>query len=293
MYSTFSAINETEIHVQMKINVEEIINSIENFDYSNFSNQKYSTLKELMSSLFPSKRNIVISNMNVSEAKFFRVRENAEIPRFKQVKDLWHPEPKYVNNGRFNFKSKPVLYLSTDARTAMIEKDVCKHEFFTICEYKALVANLRVIDFGSKLLPIDEVNRMAPETKLIMEFFSREAKKNVPNGKEEQYCPTMIFGTSILQNSVYEGLLYESVATENKGLNIAIKSSMAESLFMPVEYRKMQVYDQINKYNFKVRCLEISNNIGRNLEDRINWEQISNCNGHNININELNYFEHN
>jgi len=266
------------------------IEEIENYDYENFSNEDYRYILKKMGELFDGGLSLLIPKFPTENLRVFRCRENKQERLFQYERELWHPPARLTPHGRLNFQNKPILYTSHNAATAMIEIDAYKIQYFTTAEYKINTNNIRAIEFGLQTITDEHREILDPRTKILMDFINREAKKTIPKDQIQYYCPTMIYATSISQSKNFDAYVYESVATNHKGMNYAFKPRFAEKHIEPVEFRYIKVIEAQNSNLFKVECIYKSTSIDKGV-GKINWEKVNDCDGHHINSSEFVYHD--
>jgi len=286
-----SVINEYKISKPMNTkttNLNDLIFFIENFDYSNFTDSKYQVIKNVMFEILGNSLFSPIVTYSTKELKIYRARKNKENKPFEKTTDLWHPPVNLVPHGRLNFNYKPILYCATNASTALIEIDASKERYITTIEYAILNPSIKCLEFGLENISDSDRKYENERVKKISAFLHRECKKVIPQNRTEYYCPTMIF-SSIVQNNNFDAFIYESVASEHKGLNITIKEKVAPQILIPRELRMLEVYNVKNNTEFDVRCILKSINDFSSLNQKIEWAEVTECNGHGINNLEFDY----
>jgi len=269
--------------------VKDRISEIECFNYDNFTNDKYRYILKKMGELIRDEINLILPNYSTNNLKIYRCRSNNTNELFNNARNLWHPPKEKTPTGRLNFEKKPILYTAHNAATAMIEIEAYKYDHITTVEYKVKPEKLKTIEFGLKTISKNERSLMDERTRLIMEFLSREAKKKVSKERFYEYCPTIIFATSVTTNRRFDAFLYESVATNHSGLNFAFKSKFAEENLMPVEFRYIKIFNKINENRFSVKCIARTVNKYFDLDSDLIWTDVNDCSGHNINSEEFSY----
>ncbi len=268
--------------------LNDLISIIENFDYSNFTDSKYQVIKNVMFDILGDSLPSPIVTYSSDEWKIYRARKNKENKPFEKTTDLWHPPAKLVPHGRLNFKYKPIIYCATNASTALIEIGASKEKYITTIEYEVLNPSIKCLEFGLENIFDSDRNYENDRVKKISNFLHRECKKVIPQNRPECYSPTMIF-SSIVQNNNFDAFIYESVASEHKGLNIAIKEKIAPQILIPRELRMLEVYNVKSNTEFDVRCILKSINNFNSLDQKIEWAEVTECNGHEISNLEFDY----
>jgi len=265
-------------------NTKRLITEVESFDYSDFNNQKYQTLKEIMGLLLTTEIRLEFSELGINEMAVYRVRPNESEKLFRTPNDLWHPPAKDTKMSRLNFWEKPLMYTAINPSTALIEVNAHKLKRVTLAKFSLFDTVTRMVPVG--LIPNSELNKKLDErSRLIFNFLSREVKKKVKGDERQKYLPTIIFATCILNNELHDGFIYESVATEFSGLNFAFKPDSARRLLKPTEFRCLEIINVNSATDFRVKCSYESRGPFENMDSTINWEQVENCPTHQVDAN--------
>jgi len=78
-----------------------------------------------------------------------------------------------------------------------------------------------------------------------------------------------------------DGLAYSSIATACKGVNVALKGSVADQYVQPMAFRAFLVTEASGPFDFRVRCIAAAGLPAETGE--IAWEQVTHCAGHIVN----------
>lgn len=270
---------------------KKLIKEIENFDYGNFNNDRYSILLEKIKVLFGGKAYLYFEELDFSKTTLFRCRRHEkedEIP-FKYVKDLWHPPFGSLRYGRCNFPDDRLLYTAEDSSTALIETFSKECEYVTMWEFKLKNSKPQIFNLSKQVLD-KRKHLQGTKDQLILNFLLREATKRVNHNEGERYLPTNILYRMNLANP-FDGIIYDSVAAERKRFNIAFEPAFIESNFETISYRLYKIVEIKSELKFRIECVSIADKVEDGLNGRISWRPVENCQTHWIDVNSIIKYE--
>lgn len=226
-------------------------------------------------------------NYETEDIDFFRaVSYKKTEEEYSNMKDFWYPDKQYIKSvGRVNFMHRQIFYCSDMQGTALFETKPAKvGTKIGLLKFR-LRKNLKLMSFG--LINEDDFykngNVEFSEKEIALNiFFGEKFKEQIPSGKEYLYYPTAIFTNLFISNKI-DGFIFPSVASDLKGDNIALKTSIIDNHYQIIETRQFIVTEYNSSRDFIINCL--SSSIGLN-NGEIEYEKI-NCEGHKIDENIL------
>lgn len=270
---------------------KKLIKEIENFDYRNFSNDRYHILLQKIKVLFGGKAYLYFEELDLSKTTLFRCRSHNkkdEIP-FKYVKDLWHPPFGFECYGRCNFPGDRLLYTAEDSSTALIETFSKECEYVTMWEFKLKNSKPQIFNLSKQVLD-KRKHLQGTKDQLILNFLLREATKRVNHNEGERYLPTNILYKMNLGNR-FDCVVYDSVAAKSKRFNIAFKPDYLQTNFETISYKLLKIVEIKSDLKFKIECVSIADKIEKGLNGRISWRPVENCKTHWIDVNSIIKYE--
>jgi len=267
-----------------------LIYEIENFDYGNFTNDRYLILLDKMVKLFGGKAYLYVHDLDLSKSSLFRCRwhrEKDEIP-FKKVRDLWHPPLGSLRYGRANFPGYRLLYTAEEYSTALIETFSKECQYITMWEFKIKHSQPIIFNLSKQIL---DKRKPLPYAKdqLILNFILREITKRVNENEVVKYLPINILCRLNLANQ-FDGIIYDSVAADSKRFNLAFKPEFMEQNFDTISYRLFKIEEIKSNVKFRIKCISIADKVEEGLNGRISWLPV-NTKTHWIDVNSIQGFE--
>lgn len=234
--------------------------------------------------------------LNIRHPIVYRVRINETNEPFKNTRELWWPKPECIKvKGRLNDVGESVFYCSDSENTAIIEKQPKLGEVLTVVEAELidrkkmpLVVELGLPEFTGKSNP--NYGGIAPESDfrqkqfmkregisqtspLLRDYLVSEFMKSVAPGNEHEYKTTIAIARILMapgivndngewmSNITVDGLSYPSIASEKLGVNTAIRTESAESLYRPVRCIVYRVQEHGSRAHYRVGELMKSRSI--------------------------------
>lgn len=263
----------------------EAISKLNEFDFDNFSQNRYKTYRSLFNDVFASENLYPILYFPIENIVFSRARINNDKYIFKSVKDLWYPPKEKATAGRFNKKNEPMFYATHNIATAILEVNPQKGDIVTVLNFKIKQQYVNSLFLSWKYYA-EELMKLLNEKDIIrLEYIIGQSRKIISSERKELYTPTQVFASSFRLPEL-ECFIYESISTEFNSLNFAFKPEFIdqENIF---EFSSVITYEIISNYEdykYDVRCrIEAID-----LDDfnKFNWRVVK-CKGHQIKIDNM------
>jgi hypothetical protein len=179
----------------------------------------------------------------------YRARKNIGAQHFTNVSELTYPPAKFIKvPGRINRVGESIFYIASDESTALAEVRASVGDIITVCEIETLKEGFNLSEMGmpeyfshagASLLENTTagINHFGPDKRtgekniMIRNFFITQFVKIVNTGFEHEYKITNSISTVLSNDDNYEGLMYPSIATSHKGINVAVKPTVADKYF--------------------------------------------------------------
>ena len=237
----------------------------------------------------------------------YRARKNNETP-FTNVKaELWWPEPKYVTKrGRCNEAGHPVFYCANSEDTAVIEMQPEVGDVLTVLKCSLVSANSQpmvmtvgIHDFIAKSNPryggtppeLDIAQQtflqregISETNPLLNSYLSKELVRKVAANDEDNYKATSTITKILLEtpdlfnddgtaapSREIDGLAYPSIRTDKLGVNLALKTTVADILYKPESCVVYRVTEKRDKNHYEVGTLLQSTSIA--FDGTITWDR--------------------
>ena len=207
-----------------------------------------------------------------SELSIFRARPNSPGKDFFNQSDITNPNPSPLD-GRAHFKNQSIFYGSIKSKeldygyvTAAIETSkVANNVDITVGTEELTIGRWDIVgDLWVQAIartedilnPEFQYSGMFEELRALynpgdresvemferLDYISSEFSKFVPSGHDYEYKRTACFANLVLQHAKIDGLMYPSVATTLKGLNVALKPSVVGSKIKLTRVLKLKLY---------------------------------------------------
>ena len=241
----------------------------------------------------------------VNASRAFRVRINENRELFTNTKELWHPPPQYIKaKGRVNDVGESVFYYSDSENTAVIEKRPELGDILTVLEAELvnsdkqpLVMVLGIHEYTAQSNPnyggtppqydvkqkqFTDREGISKTNPLLQAYLTEEFMRQVGLGNEHEYKITIAIA-KILMNEpellnedgsraegiIVDGFAYPSIASNNLGANVALRTDSADRLYKPVAATVYRVEEKRDETHYTVGKLKWSTSIEE--DGTINW----------------------
>ncbi len=244
-----------------QISKESIIQDIHSLDLKTVSFDK---VKELVSTLM---NNFYSQFMMVPATPLCRARKNENDQVFNHINKLRNPNKNLVTNfGRLNIPNESIFYGAAHHNTAILELQPEIGDEITI--YRSILHNgirLRTMELGMRESVWQNKGRIYDDSdihkyigsdknisinKQIHDFLINQFTQVISNGQEYKYKITAAIAHTFMNDKQIEGLVYPSIATGKKQVNIGIKPEVYDKYYAPYDCWKIKIKNifQENKY---------------------------------------------
>lgn len=86
-------------------------------------------------------------------------------------------------------------------------------------------------------------------------------------------------GSLFFQFTAIDGLVYPSIASELKGVNVALRAAVVDEYLTPVSFRAYRVIELRSPFDMTVQCVATAPPSEK--DGTINWTEVR-CQGHSI-----------
>lgn len=222
-----------------------------------------------------------------------RARKNIGQRAYKNIKCFSYPKWKLISEnkwdfGRCNDKGESMFYSTTETDTAMIEVRPQKNEHLTLIEYvpKRSDLEIRVQVIGVRHLKelsrydtifknhqkeYDKLNSdIKDKNDLINDFLDENFMQSVNRNESWKYKLSIAITKILLKDPSFDGLLYPSIAINNKGANILLKPEFSDSNFT---IRRLGVYEakNVTANSIEIEKKLVPNVRRTNLNSMVKW----------------------
>ncbi len=213
--------------------------------------------------------------LSPEEFTVFRGRTSNDVGSYARLKDIWYPPVESTRLYRANFPGEPVLYAASTLPTTLAELRPCKGQHITV--FEATISKPITLKM---IVPAKSFQKhlKLSEDQFAFEDFVASAFSRASSSSRD-YIISAALASLFFRFGVLEGLMYYSVATGLKGVNLAISASFADRHLVPVQFASYKVTEVRDVFDFDVQCIAHSTSIE---DGRIKWEYITDCAGHNI-----------
>lgn len=263
--------------------VKKVLQKLNEFDFSNFDNNRYRVYKDLFFSAFNELKEFPTRDIDLNGQEFTRCRRNENNKLFNEIHEVWSPQKGKGKMGRLNYKGDPIFYAAHNPATALLEIRPEKEEIITCFTFKLKPPTLRGVQLGAKAIQKGEIKFNSEIDKLLYEFISKECKKIVPEDNPGLYCPTILFAKSFGLNN-FDAFIYESVSARYNGINFAFKPEFVKKNYELVEVRTVRIKEVSENMDYKVQCICSSREMDGTT---FKWKDEHYCYGHYVTIDSL------
>lgn len=206
-----------------------------------------------------------------------RGRIAADGKPFLRLADHWYPPARFSTYNRANLPGEGVFYCSSGNGTSLLELrpqagQVVSMMTCQISKHPILLKWISRPDlFGLHQLD----GRRSEFERLCSEIYSHGA------ASPQQYMIAGAYASLFFRLDFIDGLAFSSIATACKGVNVALKGSLADRYVQPVSFRAFLVTETSGPFDFRVRCIAAGSTPSGTGE--IRWEPVTDCEGHIVN----------
>jgi hypothetical protein len=196
---------------------------------------------------------------------------------FPRLSDHWYPPNRYSTYSRANLPGEAVFYCSYGNGTSLLElrPKVGSLISMMICRISKHPILLKWIS-RTDLFDLHELSgRHGEFEQLCSELYGHGT------ASPQHYMICGGYASLFFRLDFIDGLAYSSIATDCKGVNVALKSSVADEYVQPLSFRAFVVTEAPGVLDFRVRCVAAAGAPATTGE--ISWEDVPHCNGHVVN----------
>ncbi|WP_066757899.1 RES domain-containing protein [Crocinitomix algicola] len=197
---------------------------------------------------------------------------------YENTAELNYPKAEYVNlHGRANVWNQSRFYASDRPGTSLYEVRP-NNDWISSIDLRITKPSLKMlaVNPNSKYLLKTQTNFTDAE-KAFNKYLSERFMAQIPPEKHFLYLPSAILTNLLIQD--VDGIVFPSVASNLKGENFVLKPELIDKYSQIIETRVQETYRHKSPFEFKTKCLYVSNEFSRSGE--IIWKPL-NCNGHKI-----------
>jgi hypothetical protein len=220
----------------------------------------------------------------------YRARPNEGTKLFSRAEELWYPPAdRIIRPGRLNRPGQACFYGASMPNTAIYELHPAAGQIVTVLIAKTrsdLPETLQVAFLGLERCRAVDVGhitehdmfRHSPSFRkesgegnyrkwlAIDDYLSDILGQQVPPGEEYNYQPSIALADLLFTAPGLDAINYPSVASDDRGINIALKPERADALFRPFEAWVIEIGqdgihpatgERIRKISFLQRSREI------------------------------------
>ena len=208
--------------------------------------------------------------------KLFRGRIAHADAIYSTIAEFWYP-PKVSSLSRASFLES-VFYCGYGNATALLElKPVLSDRIFMMeCESAKDILKLKWItpngafDLHKMREPYGAFERLCSEAFCW------------PVQRSFDYAISGLLASLFFAFSSVDGLAYSSSATGMKGVNLALKASVADEFVVPRAFRAYRVCAHYGPVDFKIQCTNYA--LAPDQHGNIDWGEIIDCPGHRVSL---------
>lgn len=221
-----------------------------------------------------------VMTRHLSVPYFFRARLLTKIERYQHIKDLWHPPARALKKfGRANPPGEPMLYLSDTELTALLELRPQVGDRVTILKCvprfagaQVHVQEIAIPELTSPHYPHNPAiasrledapaqfgsSRRRDTNLLIRQFLVEQFTRIVDVEQDHEYKLSSMISQFLLDATFIDGLLYPSIATEDRGMNLALKPEAGRRLIKPDSCCTVEIIEKTRTFGYKFQPVEES-----------------------------------
>jgi hypothetical protein len=186
------------------------------------------------------------------------------------VKDLWYPPAKYINNlGRMNERQEPVFYscFGHNANLGSLEEiRAQKGDVVTqlCCNLEQQKPILKILSLGHadswmeekvgenfyqyfgqdrNQLRLDIGEEEFQKNEKIKNWMNSLFIKSVPEEQQHKYSHTIAISKAYFSGFKCDGILFPSVAADAKAINLVLRPEIADKYAKPISARVIEILD--------------------------------------------------
>lgn len=204
-----------------------------------------------------------------------RARLAHESAAYDKVSELWYPPKEHTKHNRANLPGETIFYCASGNATSILELrpnvgDVISMMTCTLSKDPLKVKLIYPTEF---FVEYGLAEQYIPFETLCYEVFRRTCYTPF------DYIISGGLGSLFFQFTDIDGLVYPSIASELKGVNVALRAAVADKYLTPLSFRAYRVIELRSPFDMIVQCVATAPPSKKG--DNINWAEVS-CGGHHI-----------
>lgn len=191
--------------------------------------------------------------------------------------DHWYPPSQFASYSRASLPGESVFYCSSGNGTSLLELRPKLGDIVSMMECRIAKDPLRLkwIENSDRFGMQKGDSRQAEFERLCAEIYAHSP------ASPQQYMITGGYASLFCRLDFLDGVAYESAATNARGVNLAIKGSVADQFVEPLSFRSFRVHEMTTDVDFRVTCVASAG--PPEASGKIGWTPITSCQGHTVN----------
>lgn len=228
----------------------------------------------------------------------YRARVNEGAIPFDRASQLWYPPAGAITRaGRLNRAGQQCFYAASMSNTAMLELYPAAGQTVTVLiagTRSGLAETLQAAFIGLERCTAPDVDHLTEHDMFrhsphfrqrlgigsyrkwltVDDYLSEILGQPVPRGEEHKYKPSIALAKLLFNAPNLDAINYPSVASDNKGINIALTPTRADELFRPLEAWMIEIgesalHPETGEHLQEMRFIRRSREIGE--DGVIDW----------------------
>jgi hypothetical protein len=191
--------------------------------------------------------------------------------------DHWYPPAQFASYNRANLPGESVFYCSFGNGTSLLELRPKMGNVISMMECRIAKDPFRLkwIAKQDHFGMLQGSDRQAEFERLCAEVYAQGS------ASAHQYMITGGYASLFCRLGFLDGIAYSSVATDCRGVNLALKGSVADQFVEPVSFRAFRVTELRSAFDFRVVCAASAG--PPDVSGKISWMLVASCQGHSVN----------
>lgn len=194
-----------------------------------------------------------------------------------RLADHWYPPAQFAGYSRASLPGESVFYCSSGNGTSLLELRPKLGDIVSMMECRIAKDPLRLkwIEKSDRFGMQKGDSRQAEFERLCAEIYAQSP------ASPQQYMITGGYASLFCRLKFLDGIAYESAATDARGVNLALKGSVADQFVEPVSFRAYRVAETVSAFDFRVVCIASAG--PPDATGNIGWQPVASCAGHAVN----------
>lgn len=206
----------------------------------------------------------------------YRGRISSSGDPLPHLSDHWYPPAQYASYNRANMPGESVFYASFGNGTSLLELRPRTDNLVSMMECRIAKEPFRLKWIAKRdLFGMLEGSDQHPEfERLCAEIYAHGSASPL------QYLICGSYANLFCRLNFLDGIAYSSVATDCRGVNIALKGSVADQYVQAISFRAFRVGAVASGFDFRVACVAAAG--PPDASGNIQWKPVSRCDGHSV-----------